>query len=59
MVSEVYGCMAARPGISGSSGWAPAAMMIARVLKVRPLTSTVHGEVMRASPAITSTPSSV
>ncbi|MCY1426593.1 hypothetical protein D9M71_424160 [compost metagenome] len=59
MVSEVYGCMAARPGISGSSGRAPAAMMMARVVRVRPSTSTVHGEVMRASPSITSTPSPV
>ena len=42
--------------MGGTSGSAPAAMMIERVVSVRPLTSTDQGEVMFAAPSITSTP---
>ncbi len=45
------------PLIGGTKGRAPVAMTILRVVIVIPLTSTVYGEVIFASPCTTLTPS--
>ena len=60
-VSEVSGFISLRPGIGGTSGRAPAAITMLRVVSVCLLpsaffTSTVQGEVIFASASITSTP---
>ena len=67
MVSEVTWRTESMPGMFGMTGVAPVAMTMARVLRVclvaKPpasvSTSTVHGEVMRARPWMTSTPNLV
>jgi hypothetical protein len=63
-VSEVSGRASASPGIGGTNGRAPAAITIAFVVNVRlrpssPVTSTSHGDTMRAAPCTHSTPSAV
>ena len=63
IVSEVRGFASRSPGIGGMNGRAPAAITMCLVVSVRVpaavVTSTVHGEVIFASPMMHSTPSSV
>ena len=51
------------PGMGGTKGLAPAAMMMLRVVRRRtpdaPFTSTSHGDTIVASPSTHSTPSAV
>jgi len=56
-VSEVRKPLSAKPGMSGTTGSAPVATTMARVVSVAPAISTDQGEVIRAWPSRTSTPS--